>query len=113
MGAAAMAALFYFTAWAREPAPAISVDNTPIVRDAKAVTSYAPVVKKAAPSVVNIFPRTSSMQRLYRNPMFNDPLFRQFFGDPSGQRRRQSARNHAQGGKPRLRDHHFARMATF
>ena len=85
MGAVAMLALFYFTAWAKEPAPAINVDTTPIVRDAKAVTSFAPVVKKAAPSVVNIFSTHIVHERLYRNPMFNDPLFRQFFGDPSGQ----------------------------
>ena len=84
LGAAGMATLFYFTAWARESAPAINVDTTPIVRDVKAVTSYAPVVKKAAPSVVNIFSTHLVRERLYRNPMFNDPLFRQFFGDPSG-----------------------------
>jgi serine protease Do len=85
MGAVAMVTLFYFTAWAKEPAPAINVDTTPIVRDVKAVTSFAPVVKKAAPSVVNIFSTHIIHERLYRNPMFNDPLFRQFFGDPSGQ----------------------------
>jgi serine protease Do len=85
MGVVAMAALFYFTAWAKEPAPAINVDTTPIVRDAKAVTSYAPVLKKAAPSVVNIFSTHIVHMRLYRNPMFNDPFFRQFFGDPFGQ----------------------------
>jgi serine protease Do len=85
IGAAGMVALFYFTAWAKEPAPAISVDNTPIVRDAKAVTSFAPIVKKAAPSVINIFSKHVVHQRLYRNPMFNDPFFRQFFGSPSGQ----------------------------
>jgi len=84
-GAVAVMALFYFTAWAKEPAPAINVDKTPIVRDAKAVTSFAPVVKKAAPSVVNIFSTHIVHERLYRNPMFNDPFFRQFFGDPYGQ----------------------------
>jgi serine protease Do len=85
MGAAGMVCLFYFTAWARDPAPAINVDKTPVVRDVKAVTSYAPIVKKAAPSVVNIFSTHIIHERLYRNPMFNDPFFRQFFGDPYGQ----------------------------
>jgi serine protease Do len=85
VGAVAIVALFYFTAWAKDAAPAINVDTTPIVRDAKAVTSYAPVVKKAAPSVVNIFSTHIIHERLYRNPMFNDPFFRQFFGDPSDQ----------------------------
>ena len=78
-GTAGMVVLFYFNAWARDPAPVISVDKTPIVRDAKAVTSFAPVVKKAAPSVVNIYSTQIIHQRLFRiNPFF-------FFGDPSGQ----------------------------
>lgn len=60
--------------------PAIAVDSTPIVRDVKAGTSYAPIVKKAAPSVVNIYSsRTIHMK--YSNPFENDPFFRQFFGD--------------------------------
>ena len=85
MGAVAIMGLVYFTAWAKEPAPVINVDKTPIVRDARAVTSFAPIVKKAAPSVINIFSTHIVHQRLYRNPMFNDPFFRQFFGSPSGQ----------------------------
>jgi serine protease Do len=82
-GAVAIVGLVYFTAWAKEPAPVINVDKTSIVRDAKAVTSYAPVVKKAAPSVVNIYSTQIIHQRLYRNPFFDNPFF--FFGDPSGQ----------------------------
>jgi len=85
VGMATLLVLFYFTAWAKDTAPAIKVDNTPIVRDAKAVTSYAPVVKKAAPSVVTILSTHLIHERLYRNPFFNDPFFRQFFGDPSDQ----------------------------
>jgi len=84
-GAAMVVCLFYYAARARESAPAINVDTTPIVRDAKTVTSFAPVVKKAAPSVVNISSTHIIHERLYRNPMFIDPFFRQFFGDPSGQ----------------------------
>src|SRR6185295_18865458 len=41
--------------------------------------SYHEAVRKAAPSVVNIF--TSKEVRVRRNPMLNDPLFRRFFGD--------------------------------
>ncbi len=76
-GAMAMVALFYFTAWAKDPAPAIKVDTTPIVRDARAVTSFAPVVKKAAPSVVNIYSTHVVQVRPYRNPTFNYPFLRQ------------------------------------
>ena len=35
-------------------APKLTVQETPINRDLKAATSVAPVVKKVAPSVVNI-----------------------------------------------------------
>ena len=87
-----MGALFYLTALAKEPAPAISVDSTPVVRGAKAVSSYAPVVKKAAPSVVNIFSTHIIRQRLYRNPFYNDPLFRRFFGNPDGGNQREITR---------------------
>jgi len=42
--------------------------------------SYAPVVKKAAPAVVNIY--TAKTVRTRRvSPLFNDPFFRRFFGD--------------------------------
>ncbi len=41
--------------------------------------SYAPLVKKAAPSVVNIY--TKRVVQTRRSPFLNDPFFRQFFGD--------------------------------
>lgn len=40
--------------------------------------TFAPVVKQAAPAVVNIYTQRSVQQRV--NPMFDDPMFRQFFG---------------------------------
>jgi Do/DeqQ family serine protease len=40
--------------------------------------SYAPLVKQVAPAVVNIYTRRVVKQRL--SPLFEDPLFRQFFG---------------------------------
>lgn len=83
MGAVTVLALFYFTAWARESAPAIKLDATPIIRDARIATSFAPVVKKAAPSVVNIY--STHIVHLRRNRAFDDPFFRQFFGDPTAQ----------------------------
>ena len=43
--------------------------------------SYSDAVQKATPSVVNIF--TSKEVRTQRNPLFDDPLFRRFFGDGS------------------------------
>lgn len=41
--------------------------------------SFAPLVKRAAPAVVNIFTRRVVQSR--RSPFGNDPFFRQFFGD--------------------------------
>ena len=40
--------------------------------------SFAPVVKKAAPAVVNVY--ASRTEKVQRNPLFDDPVFRQFFG---------------------------------
>ena len=40
--------------------------------------SFAPVVKAAAPAVVNVY--ASRTERVQRNPLFEDPVFRQFFG---------------------------------
>ena len=45
----------------------------------KPVGSYSVAVRKAMPSVVNIF--TSKEVKLQRHPFMDDPLFRRFFGD--------------------------------
>ena len=44
--------------------------------------SFNDAVKRAAPSVVNIF--TAKEVRRPRHPLFDDPLFRRFFGAPFG-----------------------------
>jgi len=41
--------------------------------------SFAPIVKQTAPAVVNIYARRVVKQR-QRHPLFNDPMFRRFFG---------------------------------
>ena len=43
--------------------------------------SYAPVVQRAAPAVVNVYAARTVANR---NPMFDDPIFRRFFGMPGG-----------------------------
>ena len=40
--------------------------------------SLAPVVKRAQPAVVNVY--ASRVEAAPRNPLFDDPMFRQFFG---------------------------------
>ena len=41
--------------------------------------SFAPIVKKVRPAVVNVY--ASRVETMPRNPLFDDPIFRQFFGD--------------------------------
>ncbi|MBT3305229.1 MAG: Do family serine endopeptidase, partial [Alphaproteobacteria bacterium] len=48
--------------------------------------SYAPLVKKTAPAVVNIYARKIVRER-GRQFLFNDPFFRRFFGEDFGQGR--------------------------
>jgi Do/DeqQ family serine protease len=44
--------------------------------------SFAPIVRKAAPAVVNVYVRTRV--QTFDSPFANDPFFRQFFGDAFG-----------------------------
>jgi Do/DeqQ family serine protease len=46
--------------------------------------SFAPIVKKVAPAVVNVYASRTDVQP--RNPLFDDPVFRHFFGDSQEQR---------------------------
>jgi len=43
--------------------------------------SYAPVVQRVAPAVVNVY---AARMVQNRNPLFEDPIFRRFFGVPDG-----------------------------
>jgi len=65
------------------PAPAAAVvQQAPPagpVTAAASVGSYHDAVRRATPSVVNIF--TSKEIRSPRHPLLNDPVFRRFFGD--------------------------------
>jgi len=45
--------------------------------------SYAPVVKRVAPAVVNVY---AAKVIENRNPLFDDPIFRRFFGGPDAPR---------------------------
>jgi Do/DeqQ family serine protease len=44
--------------------------------------SYAPVVQRAAPTVVNVYAAKTVVSN--SNPLFDDPIFRRFFGIPGG-----------------------------
>jgi len=65
----------------------LQVDEKPIDRDAANRVSYAPIVKKTSPSVVYVFSSKKVRNVITQNPLFNDPMFRRFFGvpdDPNG-----------------------------
>ncbi len=68
---------------------ALAESRTP-TSQAEIKLSFAPLVKRAAPAVVNVFTQKIVESRS-RVPLFNDPFFRQFFGEqfgvPQGQRR--------------------------
>lgn len=72
-----------FAAHAVENSAGVRVDRSPLNRDLRTGNSYAPTVKKVAPSVVNIYSTRFIKQRIYTNPFMADPFFRQFFPDQS------------------------------
>ena len=72
-------------------APAAPAQRMPALtaqpRDMRDVQlSFAPVVKRIAPAVVNVYSR--SVVQAPVNPFFNDPFFQRFFGlNPQMQKR--------------------------
>lgn len=74
-----------FTACGAESAPQVKIDTNALPNELKA-TSFAPVIKKVAPSVVNIYTSKTMRERQGMHPLFNDPFFRRFFGDDFGER---------------------------
>jgi serine protease Do len=79
-GMAVVLAISHFTSWGRDTQPGFSIAKTPVNRDARLGTSFAPIVKKVSPSVVNIYTTRFIKERPMYNPFMNDPVFRQFFG---------------------------------
>ena len=61
--------------------PTVSVNESAISRTEQH-ESFAPIVRKVAPTVVNIFSTKTVKNPLTQlMPFYNDPFFRQFFGD--------------------------------
>src|SRR5258708_5845733 len=84
-------------ALAANPPPKLTVQDTPLNRDVKGRTSYAPIVKQVASSVVNIYSSMTIHERQAPNPLLNDPFFRKFFGDDLGGQMQQPRDRKAQG----------------
>ena len=73
--------------WLLSACPAVS-QQQPLGRAVpqsrtEALLSFSPVVKRAQPAVVNVY-ASRAAQKQARNPLFDDPVFRQFFGEDSG-----------------------------
>ncbi len=62
------------------PGPALAQQRV-VPTQAQLQLSYAPVVKRVAPAVVNVY---AAKVVENRNPLFDDPIFRHFFGVPGG-----------------------------
>jgi serine protease DegQ len=93
----AVAALFVVSTFRPEwlPARQAAPTTTTVVQQAPttgplpavaSVGSYHEAVRRATPSVVNIF--TSKEVRSQRHPLLNDPMFRRFFGEPQDEAQR-------------------------
>jgi Do/DeqQ family serine protease len=72
--------LIVLTATAMLVAPACAQERR-VPTQAELHLSYAPVVKRVSPAVVNVY--AAKVVR-NRNPLFEDPIFRRFFGVPDG-----------------------------
>ncbi len=63
--------------------PAAAQQKAPPPSREAAQYSYAPIVRKAAPAVVNVYVR--SRVQTFNSPFMDDPIFRRLFGDQFGQ----------------------------
>src|SRR5262249_62295119 len=62
----------------RSVPPKLNVQSAPLSRETKVTTSFAPVIKKVAPSVVNIYSTKTVRVNPRMMPFFDDPFFRRF-----------------------------------
>jgi serine protease Do len=66
--------------------PDVKIDPAPVTTQSGTITSFAPIVDKVAPSVVTISTSHNVKAGQRRsgggNPLFNDPMFRRYFGLP-------------------------------
>jgi len=77
-----------FAAFLVLAAPAVALAQKVPLSRAEMSLSLAPVVKKAAPTVVNVY--AQRVERQPRNPIFDDPIFQRFFGQRPGNQTAQS-----------------------
>jgi serine protease Do len=61
-----------------QPLPNLRFDPSALPADVQARTSFAPIAKKVAPSVVNVYSTRTVRESA---PLLGDPFFRRFFGE--------------------------------
>jgi len=71
-------------------APALAQDRRVPTSAAELRLSYAPIVQRAQPAVVNVYAAKVVQNR---NPLLDDPIFRRFFGVPGNQQPEQMQRS--------------------
>jgi serine protease Do len=67
------------------PPAKLNIEEKALNRDVRAPISFSPVIKKVAPSVVNIYSTMTIHERASESPFSSDPFLRRFFGDQFGQ----------------------------
>ena len=60
--------------------PKLKIDSTPLATDTRPSFTFRPIYEKVSRSVVNIYSTKTVRDNLNLSPLFEDPLFRQFFG---------------------------------
>ena len=66
------------------PLPQLNIADAPVSRENHPELSFAPVVKKVSPSVVNIYTAKTVRENPRLSRLSEDPIFRQFFGEAEG-----------------------------
>src|SRR5436853_7298342 len=74
--------------------PALAQDRRVPSSAAELRLSYAPIVQRAQPAVVNVYAAKTVQNR---NPLLDDPIFRRFFGVPGNKQPEQMQRSLGSG----------------
>lgn len=78
--------------------PKFIIQEKSIQRTGPNSLTFAPVVKKVAPSVVSIYSTKTVKVNARRNPLFDNPMFRDFFGEDQQQPNNSRPRKYEETG---------------
>lgn len=80
---AALLGLALHTFLRADSTPPIKIDPAQLAADAKPAFSFAPMIERVAPSVVNIYTNKITRADQGMAPFMEDPMLRRFFGVPN------------------------------